>query len=102
MEDQVKTLNERNKSFNLICVKLIRKSLDYLKQIKELEEDKKKNIMGIAKRPGGLPPPPLWGTMLDQLGLAFRHGFGVTTNSGFTDGVGCLLPFEGKGGLVAL
>ncbi len=49
LEDQVKTLNERNKALNLTCAQLTRKSLDYLKQIKELEEDKRKNISMLAQ-----------------------------------------------------
>lgn len=45
MEDQVKIINERNKALNLTFTPLTRKSLDYLKQIKELEEDNMKNIV---------------------------------------------------------
>lgn len=44
LEDQVKSLNERNKGLNLTCAQLIRKSLDYLKQMKEHEEDRRKTI----------------------------------------------------------
>lgn len=50
LEDQVKSLNERNKVLNVTCAQLTRKSLDYLKQIKELEEDKRKNISMLAQR----------------------------------------------------
>lgn len=52
LEDQVKTLNERNKSLNLTCAQLIRKPLDYLKQIKEFEENKRKNISMLVKGNG--------------------------------------------------
>lgn len=48
LEDQVKTLNEMNKSLNLTYAQLIKKSHDYLRQIKDLEEDKRKNISMLA------------------------------------------------------
>lgn len=49
LEDQVKILNERNKALNLTYAQLTRKSLDYLKKIKELKEDKRKNILMLAQ-----------------------------------------------------
>ena len=49
LEGQVNNLNERNKGWNLTCSQLTRKSLDYLKQIKELEENKRKSISMISQ-----------------------------------------------------
>lgn len=52
LENQVKTLNERNKSLNLTYAQLTKKFIDYLKEIKEFEEDKQKNISLLAQRNG--------------------------------------------------
>ncbi len=49
LKDKLIILNERNKGLNLTCAQLTRKSLDYLKQIKELEEDKRKSISMITQ-----------------------------------------------------
>lgn len=42
-------MQEINKNLNITCAQLTRKSLDYLKQIKELEEDKGKVIAMVAQ-----------------------------------------------------
>lgn len=49
LESQVKSLNEINKGLNMTYAQLTRKSLEYLKQIKELEEDKRKLISMITQ-----------------------------------------------------
>lgn len=82
LESQVNALNERNKSLNITCAQITRKFIDYLKQIKELEEDKRKSLSMLAQGSNKFEKILTMGRHhRDKGGLGFNSNFNHTSSS---------------------